>query len=224
MLPSTRDLCSGCALPARRALPFLWLQSRIKSINPDGARFRAPSASRLRLHDPSSLDCLRRTLRLQCGACGPPHARVGRRPMSAQRQRGGRTSRAPVRIEMTRVSHGLRAVCQECICACKAELVACLRSTTRTRVRVCLRGLEDEDYVRDIFGDLLAILKSGEEGTWCYHEGAFVDVSIVPKTPSPPCAQQLSAGSTVYTEQDDGVGSPQGEWERGGLLRRVDDD
>ena len=145
-------------------------------------------------------------------------------PMSAQRQRGGRTSRAPVRIEMTRVSHGLRAVCQECICACKAELVACLRSTTRTRVRVCLRGLEDEDYVRDIFGDLLAILKSGEEGTWCYHEGAFVDVSIVPKTPSPPCAQQLSAGSTVYTEQDDGVGSPQGEWERGGLVRRVDDD
>ena len=145
-------------------------------------------------------------------------------PMSAQRQRGGRTSRAPVRIEMIRVSHGLQAVCQECICACKAELVACLRSTTRTRVRVCLRGLEDEDYVRDIFGDLLAILKSGEEGTWCYHEGAFVDVSIVPKTPSPPCAQQLSAGSTVYTEQDDGVGSPQGEWERGGLVRRVDDD
>jgi hypothetical protein len=84
--------------------------------------------------------------------------------------------------------------------------------------------LEDEDYVRDIFGDLLAILKSGEEGTWCYHEGAFVDVSIVPKTPSPPCAKQLSAGSTVYTEQDDEVGSPQGEWERGGLVRRVDDD
>ncbi len=119
----------------------------------------------------------------------------------AQRQRAERNA---LRIELIRVSSDLRAVCHECIRACKAELVACLRSTTRTRVRVCLRGLEDEDYVRDIFADLLAILQCGEEGTWCYHDGAFVDVLLVPKTPSPPCAPQRSAGSTV-SEQDDGT-------------------
>lgn len=107
----------------------------------------------------------------------------------------GRPRSASLRVEVTGISRGLKTVCQECVHACKTVFRRTLRTRvgpnerlhTRVihRVRVCLRGLEDEDYVRDIFGDLLAILESGEEGTWCYVEGTFVDVSISARTPSP---------------------------------------
>jgi hypothetical protein len=127
--------------------------------------------------------------------------------------------RAPsLHVEVIGISRGLKTVCQECVHACKAEYAASFHSKMfrrtlrtcvgpkerlRTHVRVCLRGLEDEDYVRDIFGDLSAILESGEEGTWCYVEGTFVDVSICARTPSPDVLPSRQA-QTDYENSPEG--------------------
>ena len=42
-------------------------------------------------------------------------------------------------------------------------------------VTVCLAGISDEEYIKDILIDLKDILERGEDGYWCYGMGAYID-------------------------------------------------
>jgi hypothetical protein len=42
-------------------------------------------------------------------------------------------------------------------------------------VTVCLAGISDEEYIKDILIDLKDIVERGEDGYWCYGMGAYID-------------------------------------------------
>ena len=130
-------------------------------------------------------------------------------------------------LKVTSVSWGLAEVCRECVHACRRTFEECMlsqstslrrtrclccncdggeneclgeRSRDSTHVQVSLKGVCDEEYVRDIFKDLEAIIRNGEEGIWCYGEQSFIDVSVFPSSTPPPSPTPRSGhGPTLKT-------------------------
>jgi len=131
--------------------------------------------------------------------CFLPHA-------CGQRVLHERMSSLALRVQLDGIESSVQIVCRECLRACTSQVERNfledrapvleegssrqhISGYASIHVKMCLRGVHEAEYVKDIFEDLQAIVHRGEEGQWWYGPTSFMHVSIrrskSPPTPTP---------------------------------------